>query len=560
MIDMETIADLPIFEREAKLREICSETKVPLKSLRIEIDKILKAREAKKRQSASLSERDFIDNMVKDAQTGKIGDLELFYDYATTKYIYNRYETRIDEDTGKDEEVKVVDFLQRDAVKQMIIDRGKAEIVSIVDNDIVNVVCKWLPSYIKGYNPHLPPVYGKKVPIKNMCILPEHILFSPAKKIGKTELFAELEKLPGISLLLSNLFTKNEYLYYFLNWMSFIVQTKRKTRNAIVLLGPQGTGKGVLFENIIQWFFGQDNCLVATNQDIRSSFNNIFDNRLFVCFNEIKGDFRDGNTIYEQLKGYITERDFQVNMKHITHYRTENHFNCIFFSNHEIPLQIEGSDRRYSVFKTSDLPLKQITNVDELIQKIKFERENFLKILLSYEYDKDFAVGLFDTEQKQKIVEQSNTKSDIIKSKLSARDVEYFETRIGEYIEGKEKTYSLKELNINKEGKPEPTYYRHTNEAMAEEFIENVKHGVFSNEVLTWFYSLYVNEGDSMNKIVKFWGLIFDESYQLGTERVRCRLFNTAETAVVWGKNYRKVGKRFVDVSFDTPSTEEIPF
>jgi len=66
--------------------------------------------------------------------------------------------------------------------------------------------------------------------------------------------------------LFNNLFNTKERMVYFLNWISYIMNTLNKTRNCIVLTGVQGTGKGLLFEYFIKKIFGNDYCVKPPTQ------------------------------------------------------------------------------------------------------------------------------------------------------------------------------------------------------------------------------------------------------------------------------------------------------
>jgi len=383
---------------------------------------------------------------------------------------------------------------------------------------------------------------------KNMCVLPEHYhkIKNSTKNIQKEKCSDILKKIkketPSIYTLLKNLFVKEEYILYFLNWFGYIVQSLRKTRNAIVLVGEQGTGKGILWEQIITWIFNKDNCVRAGNSDIRSNFNVIFDNRLFVNFNEIKADFNERSAIYEILKEYITELDFMVNIKGISQYRVENHFNSIFFSNHEVPLQVEESDRRYSVFKTNNQKIEEIVGDTSIfVQKIKEERETFLKLLFSIEIDAKNACSLIETEQKQKIKELSNTKQDILKSRIFNADINYFDEKIDEYIEGIEEEKAIKKIKTDADGSKIAEFFKLTNREMKKEFLVNLQTGVFSAEILKWIYKFFINENDSENKIMRFWNYVFTENHRIGQKnKVTIKATENAKKAIIWGKVYVK--------------------
>ena len=222
---------------------------------------------------------------------------------------------------------------------------------------------------------------------------------------------------PTIKNLLNNLFVKDSYLNYFINWFSTILNTLEKVPTSIILKGVEGAGKGVLFKYIIRYIFGNDYTIEIGNDQLRNNFNSSLENRLFVVANEIKGDFKDGNIMYEKLKSYITEDTLIIELKGIDEIELENHFNMLFFTNNDVPLQISPTDRRYSVFTTNDVDLKYIVGVDKMdtfIQNIELERDNFLKDVIKFNYVKYRASEVIDTDDKQAIVNASTSKIDLL--------------------------------------------------------------------------------------------------------------------------------------------------
>jgi hypothetical protein len=252
-----------------------------------------------------------------------------------------------------------------------------------------------------------------------------------------------LVKYPHIQALLNNLFrSEYERLDYFINWLATALITLRKTGTAIVLKGAQGTGKGVLYEQIIQPIIGEKYTYTFSNNDLKSNFNKNLQNKLFVVGNEIKGDFREGNHIYETLKMWITDKDLRIEYKGKDAFQINNYFNVMIFSNNETPLQIQATDRRYSVFETNNRKLLDIAIKDfkykgtsEFIRGIREELEEFVKDLFRYDFDENRARIPAITEEKYNIYLASVKKSEIFANALRQKDREFFETIMFDYIE-----------------------------------------------------------------------------------------------------------------------------
>lgn len=253
--------------------------------------------------------------------------------------------------------------------------------------------------------------------------------------------FTFLENYPFIDRLLNNLFVDFDRKKYFLNWLSCALVTRKKNRTAIVLKGIQGSGKGVLWEQIIEYAIGKNYCATISNDDLKSQFNDKLENKLFILANEIQGDFRDGNTSYEKLKMYITDSELRLEQKKIDARRVENYFNVLISSNNTTPLQIQGSDRRYTVYETSSRKLKDIAQNDcgitiaQFIDKVQEERDAFISDLLLYNYDVELASTAQQTDEKHRIYRASMTKHEILADKLKELDAEFFLNDFAEIAE-----------------------------------------------------------------------------------------------------------------------------
>ena len=76
-----------------------------------------------------------------------------------------------------------------------------------------------------------------------------------------------------------------------------------KTQVAVVLKGVQGSGKGFLFSNIISILFGEDYCFTVGNKTLKSQFlGTVFENKLFVNFNEMSHDIKSNKENKNSLK------------------------------------------------------------------------------------------------------------------------------------------------------------------------------------------------------------------------------------------------------------------
>ena len=136
-----------------------------------------------------------------------------------------------------------------------------------------------------------------------------------------------------------------------LNWMAYPVQNPgAKMQSAIVMHGPQGTGKSMLWEAYAK-IYGEYS--VVLNQGaIEDKFNSDWSERkLFVVADEIVAR-SEMHHLKNQLKGLITGEWVRINPKNVAAHQERNHMNLVFLSNEHQPVVLENDDRRHCVVWT----------------------------------------------------------------------------------------------------------------------------------------------------------------------------------------------------------------
>jgi len=310
----------------------------------------------------------------------------------------------------------------------------------------------------------------------------------------------DLNKYPNIKILLNNLFTKKESLNYFLNWFSTILNTLEKNRTSIVLKGIQGTGKGLLYDFIISHILGSAHCITISNEQLKGRFNEELESKIFVIGNEIKGDFRDGNTSYEKLKMYITDEEILIEGKNLKTRKIKNFFNMMIFSNHDTPLQISPHDRRYSVITTNDIKIDELVDdMDIFINNLKKERDNFLKDLIKLKYSKYKASQVLENDDKRLIMEASTPKIELLANWLKKGNQDRIIEGLDEFKEIATNKEIAEIFNIELEfieNKKENLF-----KTLQNEVLEAFEIGIMANKILFSLYKIFVNHNDGTKKI-----------------------------------------------------------
>lgn len=159
-----------------------------------------------------------------------------------------------------------------------------------------------------------------------------------------------------------------EIYHHILCWMAYPLQHPgAKLKSAIVIHGPQGTGKSMVFESYAR-IFG-DYAMILNQGAIEDKFNADWSERkLFILADEIVAK-SEMHHLKNQLKNFITGDWVRVNPKNVAAHRERNHMNILFSSNENQPVVLENDDRRHLVIWTPPkLPADFYVEVSEEIE------------------------------------------------------------------------------------------------------------------------------------------------------------------------------------------------
>jgi putative DNA primase/helicase len=143
--------------------------------------------------------------------------------------------------------------------------------------------------------------------------------------------------------------TNDQEVYrWILKWLAYPIQHRgAKMHSAIVVHGPQGTGKSRFFEAYAKIFgpYGR----VLGQEALEDKFNADWaEKKLFILADEVLAR-SDMYHIKNRLKGFITGDTIRVNPKNVAAHNEKNQMNLVFLSNERQPLVLENDDRRHCV-------------------------------------------------------------------------------------------------------------------------------------------------------------------------------------------------------------------
>jgi len=165
-------------------------------------------------------------------------------------------------------------------------------------------------------------------------------------KAGSCELLLEL-----LAYLCSVEPNQDEVYNWLLCWMAYPLQNPgAKMSSAIIMHGPQGTGKSTVFQ-ALAWIYGtgttRDYSTVLNQRGLEDKFNADWAaDRLYILAEEVVTRAEMWH-IKNELKELVTGARIRVNPKHTAAYTQRNHINIVYLSNEGQPLPLDNDDRRH---------------------------------------------------------------------------------------------------------------------------------------------------------------------------------------------------------------------
>jgi putative DNA primase/helicase len=124
-----------------------------------------------------------------------------------------------------------------------------------------------------------------------------------------------------------------------------------KLGSAVIMHGPQGTGKSVIFNRVLARIYGRY-ATVLNQRGLEDRFNaDWIDSKLYMCAEEVVARAEMWH-IKNELKELVTGETVRINPKNVAAYNQKNQINVAYLSNEGQPLPIDNDDRRHLVVYT----------------------------------------------------------------------------------------------------------------------------------------------------------------------------------------------------------------
>jgi hypothetical protein len=203
---------------------------------------------------------------------------------------------------------------------------------------------------------------------------------------------------------------------HFINWLAFVVQTKRASGTGWVFHGAQGTGKGILFHRILKPVMGHHNAMQLRTANFEDNYNGFLEKALLINIDEVDiPESRRDQQIMADLKNYMTEPTVSIRKMYSNVYEVPNRSNWIFSSNKRNPVIVEMTDRRFNI---ADYQPNTLLITDEELDQIKTELDAFMHHLLIYPVNERQAQTAGVTKAKEDMQALSETSVDEIANAL----------------------------------------------------------------------------------------------------------------------------------------------
>lgn len=236
-----------------------------------------------------------------------------------------------------------------------------------------------------------------------------------------------------------------------INWLAYFFKGLKKSQVALVLIGIQGTGKNIFFNQIIRPLFGEAFTKTINDKSLNTKYKGaLLENVLFLNLDEISANTSLRDSQKNFLKALITNDSATLEKKFENlEEETLLHAQVLITSNEVYAVEIEKNDRRYTVFSTGNTLLSTnflgFGSYEGLSESLKSELEMFACYLKAYSVDIQIANTALDTPEKNEMIHQYEMKQQtraIKQQKILQPRVTKLQKNLNEY------THAIKSQNI----------------------------------------------------------------------------------------------------------------
>lgn len=170
-----------------------------------------------------------------------------------------------------------------------------------------------------------------------------------------------------------------------------------KVRWALVILGPEGSGKTLLVD-MLKAALGQSNCKTINNNALDSNFNEWAVGGCLGVVEELYEAGKNRHKVINSLKEVITNATVSTNVRNIGNGEELNFLNLVCLTNHADALPVSDEDRRFCVIQTrhktkaevaAGVPEGHFADFAEAAKDVDLVRSALLQYKVSQSFPKD---------------------------------------------------------------------------------------------------------------------------------------------------------------------------
>lgn len=271
-----------------------------------------------------------------------------------------------------------------------------------------------IPQWNVIYDPQKPPLDLTTRTVNTFTI-------SPYMRLARGQAATATPKpTPTIDWLIKHVIGEDMYDHFF-NWLAFCFQNCVAPQTAWVFIGTQGTGKGLLVNQVLVPLFGKTNVAQVRMEQLEDKFNGHMENTMLCIVDEADvSDSGRAKMIMANLKNQITEPYISIRRMRMMAYETVNRVGFIFASNVAGPVVIEEGDRRFNV---GNFQPNKIVVDDTIVKQLWTELLEFAYRLQKHTVDISQVRTPRVTAAKLDIQMTSKTSADVIGQAIKDGDL-----------------------------------------------------------------------------------------------------------------------------------------
>jgi hypothetical protein len=160
---------------------------------------------------------------------------------------------------------------------------------------------------------------------------------------------------PYFHALLQNLFNLDQYIHYYLNFLAYIAQKRKKPPVAFIISTNPGAGKETLFQCVLQPIFNKSHTISLSLDELTREFNGFDFDKWCVIYDEAQGSrFFEEARFASALNTMITSEENKIRELYQSPIWVKDYRFFTVFSNSEKPLPIPDDDRRFYVIRNRE--------------------------------------------------------------------------------------------------------------------------------------------------------------------------------------------------------------